>query len=547
MSGNGAAAPGVTPYAARLTRKRIVLTTVAVIAGMFLASVDGTIVSTALPTIVGDLRGIDSYAWVFSGFLLAEIATIPLWGRLADMFGRKRIFLVGMLVFLLGSALCGTAASMTELVLFRALQGLGAGCILPVAQTISADLYTMEQRAKISAIYAVVFAFAAVLGPFLGGFITDNLSWRWVFYVNLPIGILAVSLVAIVMVEPIEERRKHVFDWLGVLTLLGWSGALVFALESGGNGYAWGSPQIIGAFVAAVVLLATFVLIEARVPEPLIPLDVFRVPALRASAIVTMFLGMSMFGVMSFLPLYGRTVLGESATGSGRILIPLLLAMMASSAIGARFVIRIGFRWVVSVGAGLVVLGIFLLTRLDVGTGQPQLSIDLIFLGAGMGLVFMSTSLAAQNSVSMPRMGVATGLINFSRQLGGAVGVALVASVMLSKLADRLASALGKSIDVSKLLAPTTHSAPLSHATKLVLRDAFAGALHQTFWVATAIALIGFACTALMPRGKATDIRDQARAEVKLDSLTADGETFAITSSEPGPEPAVEPVAEPVG
>jgi EmrB/QacA subfamily drug resistance transporter len=547
MSGNGAAAPGVTAYAARLTHKRIILTTVAVIAGMFLASIDGTIVSTALPTIVGDLRGIDSYAWVFSGFLLAEIATIPLWGRLADMFGRKRIFLIGMLVFLLGSALCGTASTMTELVLFRALQGLGAGCILPVAQTISADLYTMEQRAKISAIYAVVFAFSAVLGPFLGGFITDNLSWRWVFYVNLPIGILAVSLVAIVMIEPIEERRKHVFDWLGVATLLGWSGALVFALESGGGDYAWGSVQIVGAFIASAVLLAAFVVIEARASEPLIPLDVFRVPALRASAIVTMFLGMSMFGVMSFLPLYGRTVLGESATGSGRILIPLLLAMMVSSAVGARFVLKIGFRSVVSVGAGLVVFGIFLLTRLNVDTGQPQLSIDLIFLGAGMGLVFMSTALAAQNSVSMPRMGVATGLVNFTRQLGGAVGVALAASVMLSKLAERLSSALGQNVDVSKLLAPTAHTVPLSASTKLALRDAFAGALHQTFWVATAIALVGFACTMLMPRGKAAAIRDQARSEVRLDSLTADGETFSITRSAPGPEPAVESVVEPVG
>jgi len=544
MSGNGAAS-GVTPYAARLTKKRIVLTTVAVISGMFLASIDGTIVSTALPTIVGDLRGIDSYAWVFSGFLLAEIATIPLWGRLADMFGRKRIFLIGMLVFLLGSALCGLSSSMTELVLFRALQGLGAGCILPVAQTITADLYTMEQRAKVSAIYASVFAFSSVLGPFLGGFITDHLSWRWVFYVNLPVGVMAVTLVAIVMIEPIEKRRKHVFDWLGVLTLLGWSGALVFALESGGRDYTWGSPQIVGAFVAAAVLLSAFVLIERRAPEPLIPLDLFRVPALRASAIVTMFLGMSMFGVMSFLPLYGRTVLGESATGSGRILIPLLLAMTISSAIGVRFVLKIGFRWVVSVGAVLVVIGIFLLTRLNVDSGHTPLSIDLIFLGAGMGLVFMSTSLAAQNSVSMPRMGVATGLINFTRQLGGAVGVALAASVMLTRLADRLTSAFGRTVDVSNLLAPTTHAVPLSAATKAIVRESFAGALHQTFWVATGIALIGLGCTALMPRGKATDIRDEARAEAEFDSLVADGETFVITSSEP--EPSSEPVVEPVG
>jgi MFS family permease len=177
-----------TAYAARLSRKRVILTTVAVMAAMFLASIDGTIVSTAMPTIVGDLHGISSYAWVFSGFLLAEIATIPLWGRLADMFGRKRIFLAGMALFMLGSILCGAAQSMTALVLFRAVQGAGAGCILPVAQTISADLYTMEQRARISAIYAGVFALSAVLGPFLGGLLTDELSWRWVFYVNLPFG-----------------------------------------------------------------------------------------------------------------------------------------------------------------------------------------------------------------------------------------------------------------------------------------------------------------------------------------------------------------------
>ena len=182
-------------------------------AGMFLAAIDGTIVSTALPTIVGDLGGFDSYAWVFSGFLLAEIATIPLWGRLADMFGRKKIFIIGMGIFLLGSVLCGTSQSMTELIIWRVVQGLGAGCILPVAQTISADLFTMEQRAKVSALYSIQFALAAVLGPFIGGFLTEQFSWRWVFYVNVPVGIVAISLVAFVMIEPIVKRHHHNFDW----------------------------------------------------------------------------------------------------------------------------------------------------------------------------------------------------------------------------------------------------------------------------------------------------------------------------------------------
>lgn len=521
-----------TAYRERLTKRRVVLTTAAVIAGMFLASIDGTIVSTAMPTIVGDLRSIDSYAWVFSGFLLAEIATIPLWGRLADMFGRKRIFITGMVIFLIGSALCGTAQSMTELVAWRAVQGLGAGCILPVAQTITADLYTLEQRAKVSAVYSGVFALSSVLGPFIGGFLTDNLSWRWVFYVNLPIGIATVALVAIVMVEPLEHRRRHRFDWPGLVTLLGWSALLVFALESGGREYGWGSPEIISCFAASAALLVAFLALERRAEEPLIPLSLFRIPALRASTIVTMFLGMSMFGILSFLPLYGRTVLGESATGAGRILIPLLLAMMVGSTVGVRLVLRLGFRAIVVTGASFVVAGAFLLTRLTVDSGQLTLSLFLIPLGFGMGFVFMSTSLAAQNSVDLPRMGTATGLVNFTRQLGGAVGVALAASVVLTSLADRLREAFGTSVDTSDLLAPGGQRTIPPEARQIV-REAFSESLHRAFWVAVAVATLGLAATLLMPRGKAATIRDGAREEAKVDSLLADGETFEITDRQP--------------
>ena len=519
----------VTEYAARLSRKRVILTTAAVIAAMFLASIDGTIVSTAMPTIAAELHSIDSYAWVFSGFLLAEIATIPLWGRLADMFGRKRIFLAGMIIFLAGSALCGTAQSMTELVIWRMVQGLGAGCILPVAQTITADLYTLEQRAKVSAVYSGVFGLSSVLGPFLGGFLTDQLSWRWVFYVNLPIGIATVALIAVVMVEPLQNRHRHRFDWPGLVTLLGWSGLLVFALEAGGRDYAWGSLEIIGSFGGAAVLLAAFLIIERRASEPLIPLDLFRIPALRASTVVTMFLGMSMFGVLSFLPLYGRTVLGESATGAGRILIPLLLAMMLASPIGARLVLRIGFRTVVMTGTCLVAVGALLLTRLTVDSSQLELSLYLMCLGVGMGFVFMSTSLAAQNSVGMSQMGVATGLVNFTRQLGGAIGVAIAGSVMLNSLIGRLEDAFGGRVQASSLLTPTGDGPPLTGETKARVAEAFSGALHRTFWVAVAVAAIGALCSLLMPRGSATAIRDEARRDdLPSDTLLADGETFAI-------------------
>ncbi len=523
--------PERTEYASRLSRKRIILTTAAVISAMFLASIDGTIVSTAMPTIVGDLQGIDQYAWVFSGFLLAEIATIPLWGRLADMFGRKRIFLIGMGIFMLGTVLCGTSQTMTELVLFRAVQGLGAGCVLPVAQTISADLYTMEQRAKVSAVYSIVFALAAVIGPFLGGFLTDELSWRWVFFVTIPVGIVAIALVAFFMVEPLQERHRHKFDWGGVVTLLGWSGLLVYALETGGRDHPWGSPLVIGTFAVSALLFVAFVVIERRAAEPLIPLDLFKVPALRAATIITCFLGMTMFGVLSFIPLYGRTVLGESATGSGQILIPLMLAMMVGSAGGARLVLRIGFRVVVTTGAVSVAVGTFLLTRLTADAGQVQLSIFLVIIGFGMGLIFMSTTLAAQNSVALPRMGVATGLVNFMRQLGGAVGVAVAASVMLTSLTTRLDEAFGAgAVDTNRVLSPTSEQ-EIPPAVADTVADAFAGSLHRVFWVAFAISLLGLAATVLMPRGAAAKLRDAARDESKVDALSPDGETYEITSS----------------
>jgi EmrB/QacA subfamily drug resistance transporter len=530
--------PEQTEYASRLTKKRVVLTTVAVIAGMFLAAIDGTIVATALPTIVADLHGLEAYAWVFSGFLLAEIATIPLWGRLADMFGRKKIFLAGMTIFLVGSALCGMSQTMTELVIFRAIQGIGAGCILPVAQTISADLYTMEQRARVSAVYSAVFALASVLGPFLGGFLTDQLSWRWVFFVNLPIGIVAIALVATVMIEPLIARHKHQLDWPGVFTLLGWSSLLVYALETGGREHPWGSFEVVGAFGASVMLFVIFIVIERRAAEPLIPLDLFKIPGLRAASVITMFLGMSMFGVLSFMPLYGRTVLGESATGAGRILIPMMLSMMVGSAGGARLVLKLGFRAIVTTGAALVVLGTFLLTRLTAQSGQLELSGYLIVLGLGMGLVFMSTSLAAQNSVGLRQMGVATGLVNFTRQLGGAIGVAVATSVMLTALTSRLSSALGGvNVDASAVLTPSSGASKVPPALQGAVSDAFAGALHRTFWVSVFVAGIGLACTLLMPRGSAAKLRDQARREVSVDSLSPDGETFEVTEFEEA-EPA---------
>lgn len=527
-----------TAYAAQLSKRRIVLTTAGAIAGMFLAALDSTVVATAMPTIIGDLNGIDHYAWVFTAYLLAEIASIPLWGRLADMYGRKRVFLLGMVIFLAGSVLCGLSTSMLQLVLFRGMQGVGAGCLLPVAQTIVADLYTLEQRARLSAVMSAVFGFSSVVGPLIGGFITDQLSWHWVFFVNLPIGIAAIVLVQAVMIEPVTDRHHHRLDWFGMCTLLGWTVLLVFALEMGGRDYAWGSPVIIGAFVSSAILFAAFVVAERKAAEPLIPFSLFRVPALRASSIIGVPLGMVMFAIISFLPLFVQVVLHSSATDAGRVLTPMMLAVVIGSAIGAPVVLWIGYRLMCVAAFGFLLLGTVLLTQIGVGSSQFDVSIAMVLIGTGMGFGFIATMLAAQNSVDLPRMGVATGLANFTRQLGGVFGVAIAAALMLTTLTDRLAVLFPEAhIKAASLLSPQA-AARFPAETQGLVRGAFADALHVVFVAALVIVLIGMLTLALMPGGKPSDIRDAAHA-AQPEPVLPDGEILylapAPSSSDPPP------------
>jgi EmrB/QacA subfamily drug resistance transporter len=520
-----------TAYASRLSPRRRRLTLAAVVSGMFLASLDGTVVATAMPTVIGDLHGLDHYAWVFTAYLLAEIATIPLWGRFADMYGRKKVFLTGMVIFMVGSMLCGAAGSMMQLILFRALQGVGAGCGLPVAQTIVADLYTIKPRPKISMLFSVVFGFGSIVGPLVGGFLTEHLSWRWVFYVNLPVGVFTLLMVAFVMIEPLQYRHKHRIDWLGMITLLAWTGLLVFALESGGRDYGWGSFMIVGALVASVALLVAFLFIERRASEPLIPFDLFKIPTLLASNAIGVGIGMVMFGTLSFLPLFVQVVNQSSATQAGRILTPMMLAMVVASPIAARLILRVGYRALSVAGFGFTLIGTFLLTRLDTSTSEFETGVCMVFIGFGVGVCFLTTILASQNSVDLPRMGVATGLVNFTRQLGGALGVAVAGAVMLTSLTSRLADLFpGQHIPAGALLSAQTAKA-FPAETQDAVRGAFAHALHLVFVTMFVIAIVGAFTTLLMPRGKPVFDQDAETGEHPMDEATLpDGETFTIVS-----------------
>ena len=480
-----------TAYAASISPGRRRITLVAVISGLFLASLDGTVVATAMPTVIGELHGLDHYAWVFTSFLLLEIATIPLWGRFADMYGRKKIFLAGMTIFVIGSVLCGASGSMIQLIIFRGIQGIGAGCILPVSQTVVADLYTIRERPRISVVFSIVFGFGSIVGPLIGGFFTEHLSWRWVFYINLPIGIFTIAMVAFVMIEPLQYRNKHRIDWLGMFTLLAWTGLLVFALESGGRDYAWGSPMIVGCLVGSVVLLVAFFFIERHTAEPLIPFDLFKIPAVLASNAIGIATGMVMFGTLSFLPLFVQVVNQSSATQAGRILTPMLLAMVIASPICARLILKVGYRVLAVAGFGFSLVGTFLLLRLNTDTSQFETNVSMVLIGTGIGICFLVTILAAQNSVDQPRMGVATGLVNFTRQLGGALGVAIAGAVLLSTLTSRLTELLpGQNISPGSLLsAETAKSFPV--ATQDTVREAFADSLHLVFVTVFVITVIG--------------------------------------------------------
>jgi EmrB/QacA subfamily drug resistance transporter len=525
-----------TDFARRISSRTRVITTIAAVIGMFLATLDGTVVSTAMPTIIGDLHGIDHYAWVFTGYLLFEIASIPLWGRLADMYGRKRIFLIGMVLFLGSSMLCGISTSMLQLVFFRALQGAGGGCLIPVAQTIVADMYTLEERPRISGYMSMVFGGATVLGPIIGGFLTDNLSWRWVFFVNLPVGIVGIFLVVVFMVEPLEHRRKHKMDWLGTLLLLGWTGLLVFGLETGGRDYGWGSPVIAGAFVASAGLLVAFVWHERRVDEPMIDFRLFSVRALRAATIIGLGIGMIMFAVNSFLPLFVQVVLQSSATDAGRVLTPMMLSMVVASAFGARIVLRTGYRLITAIGLFVIVCGAALLTQVDASSSNTQVSVAMVLLGIGLGFNFISTALAAQNAVDLPRMGIANALVNFTRQLGGALGVAIAAAIALGSLADRMNSLFpGNHIKPGALLsAQTAKSFPPE--TQTLVRHAFADSIHLVFVFVFGVSVVCLFLAFLMPKGSALAIRDAIRTdhieaielEEQLESVMPDGEILLL-------------------
>jgi EmrB/QacA subfamily drug resistance transporter len=410
---------------------------------MMLAMLDNMIVSTAMPRIVGELGGLSHLSWVVTAYVLGTSVSTPIWGKLGDLYGRKNIFLTSIVIFLAGSALSGAAQGMSELIAFRAVQGLGAGGLLVGVMAIIGDLVPPRERGKIQGMMAGIMAVAMVAGPLVGGFITDHLSWRWAFYVNLPVGGIALAVLFSTLQLP-KYRTQHRIDWLGAALLSVGITALVLITTWGGTQYAWASAQIFGLAAVALLTLVLFVIVERRVAEPILPLSVFANRNFTLISVIGFLLGFTMYGAINFLPLYQQTVQGASATNSGLLLLPLMAGLLVTSVISGQIITRTGrYKAFPVIGGVLTVLGIVLLAQLGVHTSRITSSLFMVTLGAGMGFLMQNTMLIAQNSVAQKDMGVASSTATFMRSIGGAFGVSLFGAIFSSRLHDDVAARMG--------------------------------------------------------------------------------------------------------
>ncbi|HEX6491730.1 MAG TPA: MDR family MFS transporter [Gaiellaceae bacterium] len=401
---------------------------------LLLAALDQTIVATALPKVVSELGGITQYSWVFTAYMLGSTVTVPLYGKLGDAHGRKPLFVVAITIFLVGSALCGLAQNMVELVVFRAIQGVGAGGLFPLTLAMVGVIVPPRDRGRYQGLIGSVFAAASIIGPLIGGFIVDNTSWRWIFYVNLPVGGLALLVILVTMPRR-AHKQEHSIDWLGAAVLGLGTTALLLGLVWGGRDYPWGSPQVIGALLAAALLLTLFGAIERRVREPILPFDLLRNPTVAASVACMALVGAAMFGTISFVPLFVQGVIGTSATSSGIVLTPLMLGAVTTSFISGQLVSRTGrYRPNTLIGPLILGAGTLLLWRMGVRATNAQAARNMVIAGIGLGMMMQIFVLSVQNSVPRFAMGTATALTQFSRSIGATLGVTLMGVLINQRL-----------------------------------------------------------------------------------------------------------------
>jgi EmrB/QacA subfamily drug resistance transporter len=471
----------------RLTSRQLALVFAGLMSGVLLAALDQTIVATALPTIVGDLGGIAHLSWVVTAYLLASTTSTPLYGKISDLYGRKQVFQAAIVIFLVGSVLSGLAQSMGQLIAFRAIQGLGAGGLMALAIAIVGDVVSPRERGRYQGYIGAAFAVASVAGPLLGGFLVDHLSWRWAFYVNLPVGIAALLVTSVALDLPFR-RNGHSVDYRGAALLVAGVTCVLLVTVWGGDRYGWGSPTILGLAGAGVLLLGAFAAQERRASEPLLPPRLFRDPVFRVATTALFLIGVAMFGSIVFLPLFLQVVAGASATSSGLLLLPLMGGIVVSSVVVGRVITRTGrYRWYPVAGTALMTIAMVLLATMDTTTSRTTASWYVVLLGAGLGTVMPVMILAVQNAVDQRDLGTATSAATFSRSMGGSFGVAAFGAILTSRLAQQLPG-----VDAEALQASPSQLRALPPAARQALVEAVANSLHVVFLAAIPVALAAF-------------------------------------------------------
>lgn len=473
------------------------LVTAGLVLAMFLAALEATAVGTAMPTVVADLGGVARYSWVFSAYLLAATTTVPMYGKLADLYGRRVIFTVAILLFLLGSVLCGLSTTFTQLIFFRTLQGLGAGGVAPIAITVIGDIYTLEERGKMQGLFSAVWATSSLLGPAAGGLITDYLSWRWVLLINVPFGFTAIALLLAFLREE-GGRRKRELDYLGTVALTLSVAVLLLALLEGAERWGWGDPRTLSMFLASGLGLALFLWQENRAPEPMLPLELFRIRVIAVASLGGVLMGTLMYCAAAFVPMFTQGVLGGTAIDAGISLAPMSIGWPIASTTSGWLLMRVSYRPFIILGSALGILGCAILAMADPASGRLPIMLAMFVLGLGLGFTSTPYLLAVQNAVPWNRRGVATSSVQFFRSIGGAIAVAAFGAVLNAELAEKV----GPGVDPNVALNPTLRGGlPLESLRPLV--EALDSGLGSIYLAMAAMALGGLLVSFAFPKGSA--------------------------------------------